>query len=349
MADIYFSDKSPTGELPPLNRPPENKRGKKHKNKMSRFLKGLIALITVFAISVSAFIGYTYFTLCSVDFNPQGHKENVYLDGKTLWSDNKVTNILFIGVDARIENTASRSDSMILFSIDRNNKKVKLTSFLRDTWVDIPGSGSAKLNASCTYGGAQLVIDTIEYNFNVRIDHYVLVDFDAFQNIIDQLDGIEVAITEKEAKVMREEYFFKTQAGSNVHLNGNEALWYSRIRYLDSDFMRTKCQRNVVEAIIKKSIDKKPWEVLPILNSVLPEVETDMSPALLTKYAFGAALFYRHYEVQQARIPADGTWQNATKRKQAMLLADLGKNQQYIYDFLYTPGKEETTTGSQNN
>ena len=348
MDDIYVSGRANTEQLPVLNQPAMPPNPKKKAKKGFLPIKIAISLLLAAVIIFSACFGYVYNLMRTTDYNESGHKENVYVDSKVLAQDENVLNILFIGVDARVEDTASRSDSMILFSLDKNNKKIKLTSFMRDTWVDIPDKGYAKLNAACTYGGAQLVMDTLECNFNVKINNYVLVDFDAFMTIIDKLGGINVEITEKEAKNMRDDYFLKTQAGESVHLDGNEALWYCRIRYLDSDFMRTFRQRKVVTAIIDKAANTGIIELKNILEDVLPVVETDLNPLDLTKLALGAALIYRNYNVEQARIPADGTWQNATKKGQAVLETDIGANSKYIEDFLYKPDSEKETTAATN-
>ena len=147
---------------------------------------------------------------------------------------------------------------------------------------------------------------------------------------------------------MQDEYFFKTQAGDSVHLNGNEALWYSRIRYLDSDFMRTYRQRKVVTAIIQKARNTSLFELIDIVKDILPVVETDLNPVKLTKLAMGALIIYRNYDIEQARIPADDTWKSANKKGQDVLEADLGANQKYLEDFLYKPDLQEETQSNTN-
>ncbi len=348
MDDIFFSKHSDTQDLPPLNTQPEAPRNaKKRRRKRSVFTKVIIsALIISLLLTLTSSI-YIYSLMQKTDYNETGHENNVYLDSNDLMQDENVINILFIGVDARVPDENSRSDSMILFSIDKNNKKIKLTSFMRDTWVTMPKKkNEAKLNAACnTSAGAQYVIDTIEYNFNIKIDSYFLVDFDAFMTIIDRLGGINVEITENEAKNLRDEFFLKTQSGDNVHLDGNEALWYCRIRYLDSDFMRTFRQRKVITSIIVKAKSTNYFNLIDILKDILPVVETDINPFELTKLAIGAAFLYIHYDIEQTRVPADGTWKDATKSGQSVLIADLGKNQKYLDEFLYTlDSKKETTT-----
>lgn len=354
MNDIYFSNQSNTQPIPPLNpnneplpkpSPKQNKRRKKR----FLFVKFVFSLFLVFAIALSASFAYIYTLMRKTDYNELGNRDNVYVNTADLMQNEKVVNILFVGVDARTQNEKSRSDSMILFSIDKNNKKIKLTSFMRDTWVNMPETKKyAKLNAACTYGGAQYVIDTIEYNFNVKIDNYILVDFESFKTIVDKLGGIQVEVTPKEAKNMREEFFLDIQAGESVLLDGNEALWYSRIRYLDSDFFRTQRQRKVITSVIEKARKTGKFELVDILEDILPLAETDLDPMELTKLAIGAGLIYIRYDIEQTRIPADDTWKNATKKGQSVLEADIGANQKHLKDFLYTPDAEKETTSVNN-
>lgn len=349
MGDVYFSGRSDTQDILPTNLPEKNQKQKKNGKKKFLPFKIAIVFLLVTAIVLTGSFAYVYDLMRRTNFNEQGNKPNVYVNSGDLMQDKNVLNILLLGVDARVPNVNSRSDSMLLFSIDKNNKKIKLTSFMRDTWVMLPESKTyAKLNASCTYGGAQYVIDTIEYNFNIKIDSYVLVDFNSFMSIIDSLGGVDLEITQKEAKTMQDEYFFKTQAGDSVHLNGNEALWYSRIRYLDSDFMRTYRQRKVVTAIIQKARNTSLFELIDIVKDILPVVETDLNPDKLTKLAMGALIIYRNYDIEQARIPADDTWKSANKKGQDVLEADLGANQKYLEDFLYKPDLQEETQSNTN-
>ena len=315
------------------------KRGRK-KHVLLKLFLALIALILVAAIAGGS---YLYRLMGSFNYNEAGHKNNVYVDESNLFSSKDVTNILFLGVDRRNADEKSRSDTMMMLSIDRANKKLKLTSFLRDSWVYIPDHGYAKLNASCSWGGAQLVMDTLEYNFNVKIDHYVLVDFDMFKSIVNKLGGITVEVTEKEAKYLRNDVHLDIQAGEAVKLDGNEALWYCRIRYLDSDFMRTQRQRKVISAIISKAKSTPIPTLVKMVQEILPDVETDMKQSELMRLAGGAAVSYMRYDLEQMRIPSDGTWKNKTIKGQSVLSLDMQKNQQLLYDFLYTKDAEKTT------
>ncbi len=328
------------------SRPVEDvKSGRPKRRRKHVFLKIFLALIALLLIAAIAGGSYLYNLMGSFNYNESGHKTNVYVDEDKLFSSKEVTNILFLGVDRRNADEQSRSDTMMLLSIDRANKKLKLTSFLRDSWVYIPDNGYAKLNASCTWGGAQLVMDTLEYNFNVQIDHYVLVDFEMFQNIVNKLGGISVEVTEKEAKYMRDDVHLDIQAGENVQLDGNEALWYCRIRYLDSDFMRTQRQRKVISAIIDKAKSTPLPTLIEIAQEILADVETDIPQNEMMRLAAGAGLSYIRYDVEQMRIPADDTWTNKSIRGQDVISLDIEENQQLLHDFIYAKDVEPSTQG----
>lgn len=348
--DIYASDYYEHSAHTYQPRPENNSYSKapvpKHKKKRFGAVKKiLLAACSLLLVAVIAFGAVVNQLLGSVSYNQTGHKKNAYVDESKLYSDRQVTNILLVGVDRRKDNVDSRSDTIMLLSIDKKNKKIKMTSFLRDSWVDIPGKRYAKLNSSCTWGGTQLLMDTLEYNFNVRIDHYVMVDFKMFQDIVNKLGGVDVEVTEKEAKYMRDKVHLDVKAGPNEHLTGGEALWYCRIRYLDTDFKRAERQRKVLTAIISKVKAQSPVELLKIAKEVLPDIETDMSKKDLAALGTGALFKYMRYDLVQARVPKDGTWKNAKKKGLAVLELDINANKKYLYDFIY--GDEpvtETTT-----
>lgn len=316
---------------------------KKHRRKKHVVLKIFLALIALLLAAAIAGGSYLYNLMGSFDQNESGHKNNVYVDESKLFGNKDVLNILFLGVDRRNADEKSRSDTMMMLSIDRANKKIKLTSFLRDSWVYIPDNGYAKLNAACSWGGVQLAMDTLEYNFNVKIDHYLFVDFEMFKSIVNKLGGVTVEVTEKEAKYMRDDVNLDIQAGKSVRLDGNEALWYCRIRYLDTDFMRTQRQRKVISAVIDQAKKTSIPTLIELVREILPDVETDMKQGDLMKLAGSAALSYLRYDLEQMRIPADGTWKNKWIKKQQVLSIDIEENQQLLYDFLYKKDAEKET------
>ena len=297
-------------------------------------------LVVVFVFLCCA--GSFFYLFSGINYNEKGHLPNQYIDSGELSSSLMVKNILLIGVDRRSPDEASRSDTMMLLSIDRSGRKIKLTSLLRDSWVDIPGRGYAKLNAACSAGGAQLVIDTIEYNFKVRIDRYILVDFTMFTDIIDGLGGIDLQVTVPEAKYMTnhvgkvfgKEFLTDAENGRMSHFDGEQALWYCRIRKLDSDFKRTERQRRVLSTVIDDVKHTNPIKLLSIVRSVLPNIETDIGRFEMARLLLGGAVYIR-YDVKQMSIPADGTWSNARRKGQDVLLIETEKNAELLKSFLY--------------
>lgn len=313
-------------------RPPKGGKTKKKRN-----IKGkvFLSIFLILLILLGGVFFYGYSALGGLDYD-DSITGNAYLDESKLLSDKKVRNILFIGSDAREGLGGQRSDTMILFSIDNNNHQIKLTSFLRDSYVYIPSKGyNTKLNAAFNYGGAQLLLDTIEYNFGVKIDEYVMVDYEAFIELVDLLGGITIHdVTAAEAKYMREEVNSKKfQEGTN-HIGGRAAMWYCRIRYLDNDFRRTERQRKVLTAIIDKATKTNPLTLIEIVKEILPNISTNIDRNSLLKLGVGA-LFYMHYDILQQQVPADGTWSNARINGQAVLKMDFDKNKTIIKEFIY--------------
>lgn len=315
-----------------LKKTPDRKNRKEKKK--GKAGKGILTIFLVLVILFGCVFGYVFSLAARLNHeNDIGHN-NPHISSAELMSDTRVQNILLIGTDA-VNNGASRSDTNMLVSIDRNNRKIKLISFMRDYWVEIPDNGNGKLNAACAYGGPGLTVYTIEKNFGIKIDGFAMVDFDIFISIIDALGGIEVEVTEKEASFMRNQVTWTdVQAGSNVLLNGKEALLYCRIRKLDSDFMRTERQRKMITALIKKMASPEVVKILPSLDDVLPQITTNMPSLNLTLTAFGAIPCIG-YEIEQMQVPFEGTWDYDTINGQSVLVADREKQKQMLKEYMY--------------
>lgn len=129
----------------------------------------------------------------------------------TLLNDAEVLNILLMGADTRWNQTNGNSDTMILMSIDTRNKKLKLTSFMRDTYVAIPGYPDNKLNAAFNLGGVGLTVRTIQANYGIEIDRYAVVDFNSFRDIIDVFGGIDVEMTSDEIDYINWQFWINQQ------------------------------------------------------------------------------------------------------------------------------------------
>ena len=208
---------------------------------------------------------------------------NWYSNGGDHMASNNVLNILIVGIDASGGvPMQGNSDVMMLASVDKKNGRITLCSFLRDSYTyfeDSDGSGYySKLNAAYAYGGADCLMNAIENNYKVDIDYFVAVDFEAFVKVIDAIGGINLDVTEKEAKAM-EDYanISGVPYGENTHLNGEQALLFSRMRkiYVTGDVQRTENQRKVINAIIKKSRTLSLSDLNNVVHTLGQYVYTD--------------------------------------------------------------------------
>ena len=333
-----------------------DKRRKEKKKKRHPIRNTILVLLCLILVAVSCVGFYGYNTakdLLSLFNTDEQLEPNLYISSDELYSDDNQINILLVGVDAREGETDSRSDTMMLVTLDNKNGQIKLTSFLRDSYVEIAGrSRKAKLNSAYFRGGIQMLVDTLELNFGVEIPYYAMVDFEIFTTIVDQLGGINVDVTEKES------YYtyhsgkvgvpVRIEAGEDVLLNGEQALWYSRIRYLDSDFMRTKRQRKVISAIVEKALTKEIPELLDLAKAVIPLVKTNLDTDTIMKLGLNAVKDQAYtYPIVQHQIPADKTWSSKTiTGVGSCLVMDMDENREMFHSFLTDKQElpEETTT-----
>lgn len=211
-----------------------------------------------------------------------------------------ITNIALFGIDQNDGGEKGRSDSIMIASLDNQNKKVKLTSIMRDTYVDIPGRGMDKINHAYAFGGPELSMKTINKNFDMNIREFVAVDFEGLAHIIDALGGVEVDIKANEVSHVQ-----GSTAGTQL-LNGQQALEYSRIRKTgDGDYERTQRQRLVLEKALDKALDAGITKYPKLLTTILPFVETSLSQGEILK--LGTSIFGSGTKnIEQFRIPADG-------------------------------------------
>ncbi len=251
------------------------------------------------------------------------------LKNSDLLQNSKVLNIMLFGEDNKHEEEHGRTDTMIMLSIDNVHKKLKLTSFQRDTYVYIPGQGYDKINASYTLGGATLSIKTIQANFGVKIDRYAVVDFDSFKDIIDTLGGVEIEVTKDEIEYINYQMYKNGQSNGNRHtitakpgvirLNGQEALWYSRNRGLTigeddneigisgDDWDRTARQRKLLTKMVTDLKGAGLSDIVEIVNKVGPKITTNLKKDEIMGLVSNA-LTYISYEIKQTYVPKEGLW-----------------------------------------
>lgn len=274
-------------------------------------------------------------------------KKNLLENSKDLVSDDNVLNILLIGCDGRSKDERGRSDSMILCSINKNTKKLILTSFLRDTWVEIPGVGPQRLNAAYVFGGPQLLIKTMEANFHVRIDKYVRVNFYSFMDAIDQIGGVNIEVTDEELEYLNQYAQHQNRllgksnpAADNLPksgrytLNGVQALAYARIRYVGTDFARTQRQRKIIEEMFKKAKDMSLSELDEFLERILPNITTNLEKGQIFSLILNAS-DYLSYERTQQSIPNLGSFKNMVIDGMMVLGIDFEKYNKELKESIY--------------
>ncbi len=247
--------------------------------------------------------------------------------------DGNLVNILLIGQDRRPGQGRQRSDAMILCTFNKEKKTVSMTSFLRDLYVEIPGYGGNRLNAAYPIGGFELLDATLKKNFGVHVDGNVEVDFSNFSRIIDLLGGVDISLTEKEANYLNRTYGWTLSAGA-THMNGEVALAYSRIRYIDWDFTRTDRQRRVLSCLIENYKNQSLTGVLPLLEQILPMLTTDMSNGDILAYAWDLFPLLAQSEIQSQHIPAFGAYQSQSIRGMSVLVPDLEANRRILVNTL---------------
>ncbi len=217
-----------------------------------------------------------------------GKTYTVDVDGVKCYTNSAVKNIILLGTDG--DTGANRSDSMILVSIDSNNKEIKFSSFMRDTYLPIDGYGSDKLNAACAYGGPELVVKTIEKNYGIKIDNYITTGFSNFKKIVDALGGVDIELDQDECGYINWQLGKNGQTGKYgevqvmdgvQRLNGQQALWFCRDRgsevYSGNDFTRTSRQRRMLMGLVKSYKDSSVNEIIDLTNTLKEYVKTDLS------------------------------------------------------------------------
>lgn len=249
--------------------------------------------------------------------------------------DKDVFNVLLVGTDSRDPNSdKGRSDSMMLVSFNKKQNKSTVISFMRDTLVDIDGYGRSRLGHTYAYGGVGLTINTLNQTYGLDIQNYVTISFDNLVNVIDEIGGVEVYISEEEAEYYRKNGMPDIIAG-DVTLTGSQALAHARNRTLGSDFERTRRQRSVMYGIYRKIMSEKDISaLLPLINYCVTQVETNMSVTEIYNMA-KEVLSTEDLKMQQACAPQDGTYTPIVYEGMDVLEIDVEANKKMIEDLLY--------------
>jgi len=267
------------------------------------------------------------------------------LSGEANTNEEDWTHVLLLGCDSYTTKEQQRTDSMIILSVNMKTTEIKMTSLMRDTWIKSSSSrGSRKLTEMCAVGGPQLTIEAINENFGTKLEKYALISMAGIAEIIDLVGGLELDITEAERKALNKGLFDLSglsgmeqlqQSGEKVHLNGNQATAYARIRKIDNDYVRTERQRIVLLALAEKFKNgASAATLLTIVNVLMEYVETNLSLVDIMSLA-GVGLSADLENVQQLRLPADGTFQSGMFGNVWCIKPDFDENKKILREFIY--------------
>ena len=293
------------------------KRKKNKQKKSHLWRKILFGISVILVMGVGVALGTIYKTLSKLDnVDIKDTDLGIVSEEELKQYDNyeKITNIALLGIDS--EDGVGRSDSIMIATIDPVHDKLKISSIMRDSYVNIDGHGYDKINHAYAFGSAPLSIKTINETFGLNIQDFIAVDFGSLPVIIDMFGGIELNITDDELQYINNYIdHINSVDGTNSshiksagtqHVDGVQALAYSRIRYTSGgDYERTQRQRTILNALFDKALNISPTQYLGLINDILPHVKTSLSSndilGLATKVAtVGSGT------LEQERFPRDG-------------------------------------------
>ncbi len=283
---------------------------------MKSFKKIVMILLVVTFIILASGFGYIYNKLNSIYVKDEvkgstGSEQVSQVEG--------ITNILLVGTDGEHADKFNRSDSMMLVTIDTNKKDIKITSFARDTYVDIPGYSTEKLTHAYAYEGIDLLKEVFKVNFNIDIDKYIAVSFVSFMDIMDEIGGVEVNVEEKDIDEVNKyidacyDYYYDrkdevkkeyiTKSGVQ-RLNGYQALAFSRIRYTDDAFARDNRHRDVAQSVYKEFLKSGPEEYKKSADILLENTKTNISPMEMLNLGY-TIYQINDKEIEQLQFPLE--------------------------------------------
>lgn len=276
FTDIYSSYQ----DISSSSSKPKKQKKKRKKNGFLKFLAVLLCVVVV--LGVAAY-GYAYSIINKIERAPI---ETENLNITTNDYDN-VKNIALLGIDSRKDNDSGRSDAVVILTVDKSHKKIKLTSITRDSYVQIDGHSWDKLTHAYAYGKSELAVKTLNQNFDLEITDYVTVNFFEFARIIDYIGGVTVEVDEKEMRELNTNIIPKinktgiecdkiTKSGTQ-QLSGAQALCYARIRKTDSDIMRGNRQKEVLSAMFDSVKGLSVTKLPSVAEMILSECQTSLS------------------------------------------------------------------------
>lgn len=356
-------------EMPPEPAKTKDKKGKKRRRRIHPAIT-ILAVILVILLGGS-YLTFSYFysrlNISHVEefIHSLGGEKEKTIEGEELpsaegWDYDiaDVTNILLIGVDndnlSGLDDRGN-ADGLMILSINKNTKQVVLSSLMRDILASVPGEGyKTKLTLAYHYAGTQALIDTIETNFGVPIDNYIMVNYLSVIDIVDAVGGLELELTQDELYWMQPKIQnLNTLLGQDENanlidpsqegtllLNGIQTAAFMRIRYAgDGDFDRTERARTVLMALADKARDLKMTEMLSLADRMLPQITTDLSQTRILSLLMSLPK-YLGYDMVSNRIPAGDSWYYDNNSNGSFVVIDYSVNREFLYRSIYE-GKSE--------
>lgn len=310
------------------------------KRKKHILLKTAIVFVCLLIAAGTAFYAYAYKTIDKIERKPLDENDL----GITTSDFSSVRNIALLGIDSRDESNSGRSDAIVILTVDKKHKKLKLTSIARDTYVSIDGHSKDKLTHAYAYGRSQLAVKTLNQNFGLEITDYVTMNFFGLARVIDYIGGVTVDVDEDEMNELNRNIFPEmrslgvecpdlTAPGEQL-LCGGQAVCYARIRHIDSDVERGNRQKEVLTAMFSKVKSMNPLKLPKVAEMVISECETSLSTSDIMGLGIWAVLFSPEFEqlsIPNENIPSagktiGGVW---------YYTYDLDTARNEIYDFIY--------------
>ena len=247
-------------------------------------------------------------------------------------------NILLIGQDSRSSTGRSLADVMILVTVNKNTKTITMTSIMRDLYVQIPGYENSKLNHTYGWGGFDLLNRTLEENFGIQVEGNLEVNFQRFAQLIDLLGGVDIELRSDEAAWINDAVGYNGLGAGMQHLDGQQALAYSRIRNLDNDadFSRTARQRKVLTSLFNKFRQSDVETLMKLMEEALPMLTTDMTQTELLALAAEVLPILPECTLVSQRIPADGAYVCATIKGMSVIKADMDAARKLLAETMET-------------
>ena len=323
---------------------------KRSKKILFSVIAGLLAVILIFALCLSSCLDNINRHNFSGDYGIQS--------GADLPFTEDVKNIALYGLDTREDNNVGRSDAIIVLSIDKKNKEIKLTSIARDTYITFENGKHNKITNAWAYGKAELAVKTLNRNFKLDVTDYVSVNFYQFEDIIDYIGGVTIDVDASEMKVMNKTYIpYIRKSGikcayiketGEQRLSGGQALAYARNRYTGSDITRGNRQREVLQAMYDEVKKMNALKYPKLVEMLLSECTTTLEKSEIL--SIGSWALFNSPEIYSLGIPnkeckARGEYIDGG----SYLVYDLDLASSIMHDFMYNSQKPVETSSSVQN